>query len=112
MALSGGNNPTVLPTFGYQLSGWVLLYNIYPQPLFGFPLMNQSVRITLGHTSCSLTPHADLQSIECDLCNTACKQYVLPRFDDSLVEKASDYPHGLPVESEATSLGNVGSSTE
>ena len=60
-ALSGGINSTVLPTFGIQGSEWVLPYNIYPQTLFGFQLMNQSVRITLSHASSSpLTPRADI----------------------------------------------------
>lgn len=43
IALSSGNNLTVSPTFDDQLSDWVLPYNIYPQTLFGFELMNQSV---------------------------------------------------------------------
>ncbi|EPS95243.1 hypothetical protein FOMPIDRAFT_1054403 [Fomitopsis schrenkii] len=75
IALSSGSDPDVLPTFDSALSEWVLPYNIYPQTLFGFDLMSQSVYDKLNAS------YATLQ--------------------------ANNYPHGLPVESIAGSLGNI-----
>ncbi|EPS95242.1 hypothetical protein FOMPIDRAFT_1054402 [Fomitopsis schrenkii] len=43
LALSSGSNPIVLPAFGDVLNEWVLPYNLYPQTLFGFDLLNQSI---------------------------------------------------------------------
>ena len=54
VALSSERNPTVLPTFGDDLSEWVLPYNIYPQTLFGFELMSQPVRTSCGYFCASL----------------------------------------------------------
>lgn len=55
IALTSGNDPAVVPTFGSALSEWVLPYNIYPQTMFGFNLMNQSVCTLLGHPLALLT---------------------------------------------------------
>ncbi|KAH9914014.1 uncharacterized protein B0H18DRAFT_887524 [Fomitopsis serialis] len=43
---SGGASASVKPKFGSEITGiWSLPYNLYPQILFGFNLLNQTVRM-------------------------------------------------------------------
>ncbi|KAH9914021.1 uncharacterized protein B0H18DRAFT_887542 [Fomitopsis serialis] len=62
---SGGASASVNPTLNSAVTGvWSLPYNLYPQTLFGFNLLNQTVRHCVVYGNALLiSPHSGLTSL-------------------------------------------------